>query len=240
MIRGTWARYGLALVISIWLAGPLVVTAQPTSLAPNVIAPSGQTSVIRNQLSMARKLEKQALEGVMAMPGDNSTPIEDIEKLLPALADGADIAIGSRWVDPQLQTEPQPWYRRLNGRFYNLLLRTILGMDYKDTQNGFKAFSRRAAKAIFGLQKIAGWGFDAETLYLARSFGFSVREIPVEYIYYAEGSKIHPYRDGARMLVELLRVKWYGLTGAYFRSTSTRQSAVETLSSVALHERPSD
>ena len=76
MIRGTWARYGLALVISIWLAGPLVVTAQPTSLAPNVIAPSGQTSVIRNQLSMARKLEKQALEGVMAMPGDNSTPID--------------------------------------------------------------------------------------------------------------------------------------------------------------------
>ena len=76
MIRGTWARYGLALVISIWLAGPLLVTAQPTSLAPNVIAPSGQTSVIRNQLSMARKLEKQALEGVMAMPGDNSTPID--------------------------------------------------------------------------------------------------------------------------------------------------------------------
>ena len=76
MIRGTWARYGLALVISIWLAGPLVVTAQPTSLAPNVIAPSGQTSVIRNQLSMARKLEKQALEGVMAMPGDNSTHID--------------------------------------------------------------------------------------------------------------------------------------------------------------------
>jgi dolichyl-phosphate beta-glucosyltransferase len=177
---------------------------------------------------------------ILFTDADNSTPIEDIEKLLPALADGADIAIGSRWVDPQLQTEPQPWYRRLNGRFYNLLLRTILGMDYKDTQNGFKAFSRRAAKAIFGLQKIAGWGFDAETLYLARSFGFSVREIPVEYIYYAEGSKIHPYRDGARMLVELLRVKWYGLTGAYFRSTSTRQSAVETLSSVALHERPSD
>ena len=76
MIRGTWARYGLALVISVWLAGPLLVAAQPTSLAPNVIAPSGETSVIRNQLSMARKLEKQALEGVMAIPGDNSTHID--------------------------------------------------------------------------------------------------------------------------------------------------------------------
>ena len=76
MIRGTWALCGFALVISVWLAGPLLVTAQPTSLAPNVIAPSGTTAVIRNQLTMARKLEKQALEGVMAIPGDNSTPID--------------------------------------------------------------------------------------------------------------------------------------------------------------------
>jgi hypothetical protein len=76
MIRGTWARYGLALVISIWLAGPLLVTAQPTSLAPNVIAPSRETSAIRNQLTMARKLEQQALHGIMAIPADNSTPVD--------------------------------------------------------------------------------------------------------------------------------------------------------------------
>jgi glycosyltransferase involved in cell wall biosynthesis len=177
---------------------------------------------------------------ILFTDADNSTPIEDIEKLLPALADGADIAIGSRWVDPKLQTQPQPWYRRLNGRLYNLLLRGILGMDYKDTQNGFKAFTRSAAKAIFGLQKIAGWGFDAETLYLARNFGFTVREIPVEYIYYAEGSKIQPDRDGARMLAELFRVKWYGLTGAYSSSTSAKQWPAESLPNVPLQERPSD
>jgi len=75
MIRGT-ARYGLALVISIWLAAPLLVTAQPTSLAPNVIAPSRESSVIRNQLTMARKLEQQALHGIMAIPADNSTPVD--------------------------------------------------------------------------------------------------------------------------------------------------------------------
>jgi hypothetical protein len=76
VIQGTWARYGLALVISIWLAGPLLVTAQPTSLAPNVIAPSRETSVIRNQLTMARKLEQQALQGIMAISADNSTPVD--------------------------------------------------------------------------------------------------------------------------------------------------------------------
>jgi dolichyl-phosphate beta-glucosyltransferase len=152
---------------------------------------------------------------ILFTDADNSTPIEDAKKLLQAIERGADIAIGSRWVDRKLQVQPQPWYRRLNGRVYNLLLRSILGLEYKDTQNGFKAFTRCAAKTTFGLQKITGWGFDAEVLYLAKKFGFIVLEIPVEYTYYAEGSKIRPYRDGARMLSELLKVRWYAATGAY-------------------------
>jgi glycosyltransferase involved in cell wall biosynthesis len=156
---------------------------------------------------------------ILFTDADNSTPIEDAEKLVQAIYDGADIAIGSRWVDRKLQVLPQPLHRRLNGRLYNLLLRTILGLDFKDTQNGFKAFTRQAAKTIFPLQKISGWGFDAEVLYLARNFGFLVHEVPVEYTYCAEGSKIHPYRDGARMLMELLRVKWYSLAGIYSPGT---------------------
>ncbi len=146
---------------------------------------------------------------------DNSTPIEDADKLLAAICEGADIAIGSRWVDRRLQLVPQPWYRRLNGRIYNLLLRTILGLNYRDTQNGFKAFSRKAAEAIFPRQRISGWGFDAEDLFLAKKCNFIVSEIPVEYNYCADGSKIHPYRDGMRMLTELLKVRWYALMGAY-------------------------
>src|SRR5258708_5152263 len=100
--------------------------------------------------------------------------------------------------------------------------------------------SGRAAKAVLGMQKIAGWGFDAEMLYLASNCGFTVRESPVECIYYAEGSKIEPYRDGVGMLAELLRVKWYGLTGAYSSSTSAKPGPAETLSTVTLQERPSD
>jgi len=152
---------------------------------------------------------------ILFTDADNSTPIEDAEKLVEAINDGADIAMGSRWVDRKLQVLPQPLHRRLNGRLYNLLLRSILGLDYKDTQNGFKAFTRTAAKAIFHQQRIGGWGFDAETLYLARNYCFSVREVPVEYTYCAEGSKIRPYRDGARMFAELLAVKWNAMSGAY-------------------------
>jgi len=157
---------------------------------------------------------------ILFTDADNSTPIEDSDVLIEALAHGADIAIGSRWIDRNLQHVPQPWYRRLNGRVYNLLLRTILGLDFKDTQNGFKAFTQAAGKAIFSRQKISGWGFDAEMLYLAHSMGFSVREIPVSYVYHAEGSKIHPYRDGLRMLAELLRLKWNAFSGAYSKRSA--------------------
>ena len=152
---------------------------------------------------------------VVFTDADDSTPIEEAQKLIQGIVDGADIVIGSRWVDPNLQTTPQPWYRRLNGRIYNLTLRTLLGLDLTDTQNGFKAFTRKAAKSAFAIQRIPGWGFDAESLFVANKLGFKVREVPVEYVYCPEGSKIRPYRDGAKMLLELLLVRWHFARGAY-------------------------
>jgi dolichyl-phosphate beta-glucosyltransferase len=176
---------------------------------------------------------------ILFADADDSTPISDADKLLKAIEGGADIAIGSRWVERDLQVQPQPWYRRLNGRLYNLLMRSILGLDYRDTQNGFKAYTRSAAKTIFPLQKISGWGFDAEVLFLAQKFGFSVQEVPVEYVYYAEGSKIRPYRDGARMLIELFKVRWHEINGAYSEKRATRAES-DDLSTVPLQERTSD
>ncbi|HVN19048.1 MAG TPA: dolichyl-phosphate beta-glucosyltransferase [Dongiaceae bacterium] len=152
---------------------------------------------------------------ILFTDADDSTPIEDADRLIAEIRKGADIVIGSRWVDRNLQTQPQPWYRRLNGRIYNLLLRNILGLDLTDTQNGFKAFTQEAGKACFAVQRIPGWGFDAESLFFAYKLGYKVVEVPVEYTYYPEGSKIRPYRDGARMLLELLLVRWYYVTGAY-------------------------
>lgn len=206
----------------------------PTVILVDNIVNCGKGQAIRDGVRRATG------DIVLFTDADNSTPIEDAEKLIRAIEEGADIAIGSRWVDRKLQVQPQPWHRRLNGRIYNLLLRSILGLDYKDTQNGFKAFTLAAAKTIFGLQRIAGWGFDAEALYVARQFGFTVREVPVEYTYYAEGSKIRPYRDGARMLTELLRVKGYALTGAYSEGRAAQQVPATKLSDGVMQQRPSD
>ena len=103
---------------------------------------------------------------------------------------------------------------RLFGRIFNLLLRIILGLTFKDTQCGFKAFTRDAAQKIFPLQKIERWGFDPELLYLARKLKFKVAEVPVEWAH-SEGTRISPLRDGTRMFLEMLKIRWNGITGKY-------------------------
>jgi dolichyl-phosphate beta-glucosyltransferase len=145
---------------------------------------------------------------------DLSSPIEELPKLLKALNDGAEIAIGSRWLQAELQTERQPLHRQLFGRVFNLLLRIALGLRFKDTQCGFKAFQQRAAQKIFPLQRIERWGFDPEILFLAGKFGLSVQEVPVAWAH-SGGTRIHPLTDGSRMFWEMLRIRWYDLTGKY-------------------------
>lgn len=145
---------------------------------------------------------------------DLSSPITEAQKLFDALTRGADIAIGSRWLRAELQTERQPFYRQAFGRIFNLVLRVMLGLSFADTQCGFKAFRHAAAQRIFPLQKIERWGFDPEILFLARRAGLRVKEVPVVWAH-SEGTRLHPFRDGMRMFVEVLRIRWNAMTGDY-------------------------
>lgn len=145
---------------------------------------------------------------------DLSSPIEEAPKLFAAINSGADMAIGSRWLQPELQGRRQSLARQLYGRIFNLLLRIMLGLEFKDTQCGFKAFTRRAAEVLFRKQTIERWGFDPELLYLARRFDLRVKEIAVVWSH-AGGTRIHPLRDGLRMFQEVVRIRWNALTGKY-------------------------
>jgi dolichyl-phosphate beta-glucosyltransferase len=153
-------------------------------------------------------------EIVLFSDADLSSPIEEADKLFAALAAGAEVAIGSRWLRAELQTERQPLHRQLFGRIFNLLLRVILGLRYKDTQCGFKAFTQRAARLLFPLQQIERWGFDPEILFLARKFGLKVEEVPVAWAH-REGTRINPLRDGIRMFMEMVKVRWFSISGKY-------------------------
>jgi dolichyl-phosphate beta-glucosyltransferase len=146
---------------------------------------------------------------------DLSSPIEEANKLFSVIESGeADVAIGSRYLQRELQTRKQPLYRRMLGRAFNAALRSILGLSYVDTQCGFKAFSRKAVAAIFPNMKIERWGFDPEILFLAERYGLRVAEVPVSWAH-DHRSKISPMRDGTRMLGELLRVRMNSVGGKY-------------------------
>lgn len=153
-------------------------------------------------------------EFLLFTDADLSSPIEEAIKLFVAIEAGADIAIGSRWLEPDLQAKRQSLLRQLYGRIFNLLLRIFLGLRFKDTQCGFKAFTSKAARTIFPLQRIERWGFDPELLFLARKAGMKVKEVGVVWSH-TGGTRIHPLRDGMRMFLEVLEIRWNSLTGKY-------------------------
>jgi dolichyl-phosphate beta-glucosyltransferase len=153
-------------------------------------------------------------EIVMFTDADLSAPIDEAQRLFDAIAAGADIAIGSRWLATSRQTHRQPLYRQVFGRCFNMLTRAVMGLPYADTQCGFKAFTREAAQTVFQLETIERWGFDPEILFIARKRGFRVQEVPVSWAHDAR-SRISYLRDGLQMLKELAIVRWNALTGRY-------------------------
>ena len=157
----------------------------------------------------------QALgEVVLFTDSDLSAPIEEAERLFAAIANGADIAIGSRWLESSRQTHRQPLYRQILGRCFNAVTRFVMGLQFADTQCGFKAFTREAAQTVFQLQTIMRWGFDPEILFIALKRGFWIIEVPVSWAHDSR-SRVSYIRDGMKMLEELAIIRWNAFRGLY-------------------------
>jgi dolichyl-phosphate beta-glucosyltransferase len=146
---------------------------------------------------------------------DLSTPIEEADKLLAALREnGFDAAIGSRALDRSLIEVHQSAFREWAGTFFNRLVRQITGIEFSDTQCGFKAFRRERTRIIFEQQRIERFGFDPEILFLAKRHGLRVAEIPVRWSHDA-ATKVNVIEDGIRMFLELPVIRWNSLRGYY-------------------------
>ena len=157
----------------------------------------------------------QALgEVVMFTDSDLSAPIEEAERLFAAIAAGADIAIGSRWLEKGRQTHRQPFYRQFFGRCFNAVTRAVMGLRFADTQCGFKAFTRAAAQTVFQLQTIERWGFDPEILFIALKRGYRIEEVPVSWAH-DERTRMSYLKDGMKMLEEIAIIRWNALRGRY-------------------------
>ena len=115
---------------------------------------------------------------------DNSTSIDQVEKMWPEFDKGFDAVIGSRDVKGAILNPSQPWLRRvILGNGFKLYRKIIIGLwGIEDTQCGFKGFKKEAAEKIFQKSKISGWTFDVEVLILARQMGYKIKEIPINWV----------------------------------------------------------
>lgn len=170
-----------------------------------------------------------AAQGEVAMftDSDLSAPIEEAERLFAAIEAGAEIAIGSRWLESGRQTHRQPLYRQFFGRCFNAVTRAVMGLPFADTQCGFKAFTRITAQTVFQLQTIERWGFDPEILFIAIKRGYRIKEVPVSWAH-DERTRMSYLKDGMKMLEEVAIIRWNALTGRYRRQieASLRQTGV--------------
>lgn len=146
---------------------------------------------------------------------DLSAPIEELDRLLEAARDSqASVAIGSRALDRSLIQVHQSFFRETAGRVFNLLMRLLTGLPFWDTQCGFKLFDARAAHEVFRRQRIEGFGFDVEVLFIARKLRFHAVEVPVRWSH-VEGTKVRMLKDSMGMFVDLACVRWNHLRGLY-------------------------
>ena len=195
-------------------------TDKTAELVEEVCRRSGAVRLLRNSVNSGKgvAVRKGMLnargEYLLFTDADLSAPIADAELLLQPLERGYDVVIGSRGLKREWIGIHQPRFREAAGRLFNLFIRAITGLEFRDTQCGFKAFRRQAARAIFACQSTGGFGFDAEILYLARKFAYRTLEVPVHWDHSA-ASKVNTLRDGFGMLFEVLRIRWNDWRGKY-------------------------
>ncbi len=145
---------------------------------------------------------------------DMSTPISEIEKLIAAVDEGYDVAIGSRSLPGSDVKLHQPFYRESMGKIFNLFVRLVTVRGIIDTQCGFKLFVEKASRDIFSRQHIDRFSFDVEILFIARKLGYRIKEVPIAWIN-SPASKVNPVIDSAKMLRDLFSIRWMDLKGDY-------------------------
>lgn len=138
---------------------------------------------------------------------DNSTSIEQFDKMVPYFKEGYGVVIGSRGIKGAELHPPQQWYKQILGKMGNLFIQILVLWGIRDTQCGFKCFSEEVTEKVFPLMKIDRWGFDVEALVLAKEMGFRIKEIPVRWV--------NDFRSKVSMgayistLLEVVKIRWW-------------------------------
>lgn len=177
--------------------------------------------IFRNELnrgkgySVRRGVMEARGELVLFTDSDLSAPIEEANKLIGALeSERADAAVGSRALERRLIGVRQPVHREYAGRIFNLLVRLFTGLKIRDTQCGMKLFRQATTRRAFELQRVEGFGFDPELLFIIQRLGGKIVEVPVRWND-NPATKVHFLRDSTRMFLDLAALRWRAVAGKY-------------------------
>jgi glycosyltransferase involved in cell wall biosynthesis len=140
------------------------------------------------------------------MDADGSTSISHWDALKDAFARGADVVVGSRHTDGSRIIVSQAPHRELTGWAFRRLVQALFGLQVNDTQNGFKAFTARAAEDIFSRQRVRGWAFDVEILALADALGYGIAEVPIKWV--NDDRTRLTFLSMPQMLLDVFKIKW--------------------------------
>ncbi len=174
----------------------------------------GKGAAVRTGFAAARG------DAILLCDADLATPIEELDELGRNFTAGA--VIGSRAIDRSRIESPQPRYRDLMGRVFNLAVRTLAVPGIRDTQCGFKLFDGDLGRRIAAVQRIDGFAFDVEILLLVRAWDREVREVPVRWRHIEE-SRVQPVAHSADMFIDLMRIAWWRCTGRIGRDAPARR-----------------
>jgi dolichyl-phosphate beta-glucosyltransferase len=145
-------------------------------------------------------------ELILFMDADNSTRIDQVEKLIIVIKDGYDVAIASRRLPGAIIETSQPLYRIILGNTYILLSKIILGTNIEDYNCGFKLFKKDIAKFLFSKLTMDDWSFDSELIFLISKFKLKIKEVPIKW-QDKRTSKVKPLRDGINSFFSLLKIR---------------------------------
>lgn len=156
--------------------------------------------------SIARGMMEAKGSLIMFSDADLATPIEELEKLFPYIESGCDIVVGSRKKN-NANLVKNSFLRQVLSAVFSYLVKLLSIKEVKDTQCGFKIYTKEAAKSIAAHQKIQGFGFDVEHLYIAHKLGYKIQEVGVRWEH-QEGSSVNLVKDSINMVMELLKIRF--------------------------------
>ena len=172
-----------------------------------------QEKIAGKGLAVRRGMLESKGEFRFICDADLAMPIEEVLNFIPPEQKGYDIAIGSREVPGAVRYD-EPQYRHFIGRVFNNIVRLLAVPGFMDTQCGFKCFRGEIADELFKIQRLDGWTFDVEVLFVAQKRGYKIIEVPINW-YYFPGSRVRVIRDSITMFLDLFRIRLNWMNDLY-------------------------